>query len=361
MASANFRKAYYSSLGVQVVEVKPSLETALQGDILDIERLNKLCLWVRIPHSYRPLVWKVLLGTNSVAKEVWPFVDRQREEQFDDLKRCVHVLLQQRLLPPQRRGERNIPLRGSNSGDDLTAETMVYMLLIQLGNGRSQRQLAQTLSSPALPPHLSHLRALANTMLEVCDTSESDAYWLFESFVRRYNVSVSDAPHTGLQPPPPPLLLQQQHKQQNHHPQHPTSGADRISTEIGAMQNLLRTHNAPLLAHILSFGQGLDAYCYSWFRTYFASVVPPHCLEGIWDIFIGGAPGILSYLGLSLLLACKRKIEAVRSRNDLVKLFDQVERVVDMDAVANTAIDLWERPVLEGMTKDLRKALGYNF
>ncbi|KAI8588125.1 hypothetical protein BDZ88DRAFT_422587 [Geranomyces variabilis] len=345
MASANFRKAYYSSLGVQVVEVKPSLETALQGDILDIERLNKLCLWVRIPHSYRPLVWKVLLGTNSLAKEVWPFVDQQREAQFEDLKRCVQVLL-------QRRADGGKPNPPCSSSDDLTADMMVYMLLVQLDTGRSPRRLASTLSSSSLPHTFSHLRALANTMLEVCDTSESDAYWLFESFVRRYNVSFSDAP---------PATLPQPQKQQQKLSQQHAVEADRIATEIGAMQNLLRTHNAPLLAHMLSFGQALEVYCYSWFRTYFASVVPPHCLEGIWDIFIGGAPGILSYLGLSLLLACKRKIEAVRSSRDLVKLFDQVERWVDMDAVANTAIDLWERPVLEGMTKDLRKALGYNF
>ncbi|KAJ3169865.1 TBC1 domain member 7 [Geranomyces variabilis] len=345
MASANFRKAYYSSLGVQVVEVKPSLETALQGDILDIERLNKLCLWVRIPHSYRPLVWKVLLGTNSLAKEVWPFVDQQREAQFEDLKRCVQVLL-------QRRADGGKPNPPFSSSDDLTADMMVYMLLVQLDTGRSPRRLASTLSSSSLPQSFSHLRALANTMLEVCDTSESDAYWLFESFVRRYNVSFSDAP---------PATLPQPQKQRQKLSQQHAVEAERIATEIGAMQNLLRTHNAPLLAHMLSFGQGLEVYCYSWFRTYFASAVPPHCLEGIWDIFIGGAPGILSYLGLSLLLACKRKIEAVRSSRDLVKLFDQVERWVDMDAVANTAIDLWERPVLEGMTKDLRKALGYNF
>eukprot|EP00842_Homolaphlyctis_polyrhiza_P006451 jgi/Hompol1/6807/HPOL_002293-RA len=55
---SNFRKAYYSSLGVRTVEVKPSVENALQGEVLSTERLNKLCLWIRIPHFYRPIVWK---------------------------------------------------------------------------------------------------------------------------------------------------------------------------------------------------------------------------------------------------------------------------------------------------------------
>ncbi|KAI8917292.1 hypothetical protein DFJ77DRAFT_459852 [Powellomyces hirtus] len=321
MASANFRKTYFGSLGLQVVQAKPSLETALQGDILDIERLNKLCLWVRIPHAYRPLVWKVLLGTISLAKEVWPFVDAQREEQFQDLKQCVAVLSR--------------PSSATRPDDNLTASTMVYMLLIQLDT-RSPHHLSQAFTPTSLPS-LSHLHALANMMLEVCDTSESDAYWLFESFVLKYNVSL---PGHG------PAI---------------DAERERIMTEMGALQNLLKAQNAPLLNHILSFGNCLDVYCYSWFRTYFANVLPPQSLEGIWDIFIGGAPGIFPYLGLSLLLACKRKIEAVRSATELVYLFTNVERVVDMDAVANTAIDLWERPVLEGMNKDLRKALGYNF
>ena len=34
MTSSNFRKAYYGSLGVQVVEIKPSVESALSDDEL---------------------------------------------------------------------------------------------------------------------------------------------------------------------------------------------------------------------------------------------------------------------------------------------------------------------------------------
>ncbi|KAJ3023280.1 TBC1 domain member 7 [Thoreauomyces humboldtii] len=212
----NFRKAYYSSLGVQVVEVKPSLETALQGDILDVERLNKLCLWVRIPHSYRPIVWKVLLGTISLAKEVWPFVDQQREEQYTDLKRCVSF------LGPYR------------EDDDLTADCMVSMLLVKM-DARLPHSLPQAYLRSSLPD-LVHLRALAVTMLEVCDTSEADAYWLFESFVRRYHVSL---PGGG-------------------YPQE----EERIKAEIRALENLLKAQNGPLLEHIRSFGKGLEVYCH---------------------------------------------------------------------------------------------------
>ncbi len=55
----NFRRTYYSQLGVSSVETRPSLESALQGEVLDIVRLERLCFWVRIPHALRPIVWKV--------------------------------------------------------------------------------------------------------------------------------------------------------------------------------------------------------------------------------------------------------------------------------------------------------------
>ncbi|KND02984.1 uncharacterized protein SPPG_02059 [Spizellomyces punctatus DAOM BR117] len=314
--SANFRKAYYSSLGVQVVEVKPSLENALQGDILDVERLNKLCLWVRIPHAYRPLVWKVILGTLPLSKDVWPFVEEQRAEQYRDLKECVKYL-----------GGRD---------KESTPNVMVGMLLVQ-SDTRPPHKLAEGFSASSFG-NSSHLNGIANTMLEICDGNEIDAFWLFDGFVRRFHISV----------------LEDINEKDGHE-------EERIRTEISVLTNLLRTQNERLLDHILSFGSGLDHYCHSWFRTYFTSVLPPDCLEGIWDILLGGAPAILPYLGLSLLLACKRKIETTRSSTELMKLLQQLDRYVDMDAVASTAIDLWERPILEGMSKETRKALGYNF
>lgn len=214
--SANFRKAYYSSLGVQVVEVKPSLETALQGDVLgalptscsadcipsdqfslplrhkDVEHLNKLCLWVRIPHAYRPLVWKVLLGTLPLQKEVWPFVEEQRAEEYRDLKRCVKFLDGTQRYAT-RRSSRITDLwiligPSKSEGDSLTAQKMVHMLLVRVDK-RAPHYLAEA-HSPAHLAKLYHLQTLANTMLEICDSNEIDAYWLFESFVHRYRVPV---------------------------------------------------------------------------------------------------------------------------------------------------------------------------
>lgn len=81
----NFRQTYYSSLGVQSVEAKPTLESALAGSLLDVEKINKVCLWIRVPHIYRPTVWKILLGVLPVSKPAWNLVDALDHEQFVDL------------------------------------------------------------------------------------------------------------------------------------------------------------------------------------------------------------------------------------------------------------------------------------
>ncbi|RKO93676.1 hypothetical protein BDK51DRAFT_28016 [Blyttiomyces helicus] len=305
----NFRKAYYSSLGVQVVEVKPSLENALQGDVLDLERLNKLCLWVRIPHFYRQIVWKLLLGVVPLEKETWTFVDEQRVAQFEALKAAALVVHR---------------TRGPSTAD-LTANTMCQMLAIHLDAGWAD------------PAHMSealeNMLPVAQVLLEICDTSEVDAYWIFEFFVRTYNPGVE--------------VVSRGREQ------------IRIHIETASLKTLLKAHSPTLAAHVQTLRVDLDVACGSWFRTCFANVLPSHSLEGIWDILIGGAPLILTYLGLSLLLASRRKLEGARTAADFLSVIANIGRFVDVDAVASTAIDLWEKPVLDSMTKETRRLLGY--
>ncbi|KAJ3343771.1 TBC1 domain member 7 [Gonapodya sp. JEL0774] len=83
------RKAYYGSLGVQVVEALPKVESALAYEVLDVDMLQKLCLWVRIPHIYRVTVWKALLGVTPIIRELWPFVQNQKLDQYVMLRRAA--------------------------------------------------------------------------------------------------------------------------------------------------------------------------------------------------------------------------------------------------------------------------------
>lgn len=44
----------------------------------------------------------------------------------------------------------------------------------------------------------------------------------------------------------------------------------------------------------------------------------------IYDVLIGGAPAILAYAGLSLLLACRRKLESAKTGKDVQDIIDKV-------------------------------------
>ena len=48
----------------------------------------------------------------------------------------------------------------------------------------------------------------------------------------------------------------------------------------------------------------------------FSNVLPFESLEGVWDIMIGGAPEVMTFVGLGLLLATKRKIEGMKTEAD---------------------------------------------
>ena len=85
----NFRKNYYSTLGVKSVEVQSSLTIALNEEPLNISKLQKLCLWVRIPHSYRPLVWKVLLKCWPTFKKMWEFAQGNQQDEIHQILNCI--------------------------------------------------------------------------------------------------------------------------------------------------------------------------------------------------------------------------------------------------------------------------------
>lgn len=111
------REKYYSTLGVMAIDVKPSIETALQGELLLKDQLVKLCIWVRAPHSYRPLLWKLVLGVLPLYKPSWLLASKIKKEQYDILKQAAVAIWYDR----------------HDVNEDLTSELMVQMLYIELG------------------------------------------------------------------------------------------------------------------------------------------------------------------------------------------------------------------------------------
>ncbi|TPX33508.1 hypothetical protein SmJEL517_g03661 [Synchytrium microbalum] len=323
--SRNFRKNYYRLVGVQTVEVKVSLESAFAGDVLDLERLTKLCLWVRIPHLYRPLVWKVLLGVLPTSKDVWSYVEDQRSQQFQDLKRAAQFI-----YPPTHRNKKSLK---DYDNVDLTADLMVRMLLIQL-NRLTPHRVVQYPS-----PKFQNLTAIASCFLDICDSvTEADAFWLFKFFVRRELSMVE--------------FLDGSEENAMHQ-------KTRITDSVTHLWKLLQEQDADLVERLEDLDVDLEVCCERWFANYFAEILPPESLERIWDILFGGRPAILNYVALCLILAVQRQIQAARGPRDVQTLFGNIGSQVNHNAVVSSAIDLWEKPLIASMGDDARKALGY--
>ncbi|KAJ3246537.1 TBC1 domain member 7 [Chytriomyces hyalinus] len=291
MNSKDFRKTYYSSLGVKTVEAKSLLDEVLSGTNVDIGVLTHICQSVKIPRIYRPLVWKCLLGVVPLHTELWEFVDTQNKEKFQDLRRAAHVL-----FPGKGKRSRDV-------GDYLDADEMIRMLMLQerlaLGPIRFQKY-----------DRPQYLYAIADCILEICDGHEADAFWIFKMFIAKLDVT-----------------------------QDPSGYALKKS---GVLLDLLRTHNQPLADHLNSIGVRKDCLT-GWYLSYYANVMPAHCIEGIWDATISGDGELLDYLGLSILVACKRRIESCRSEQDFLRLLPQIQDSVNVDAVAVTAVSVWEK------------------
>ncbi|KAI9204279.1 uncharacterized protein BJ171DRAFT_582255 [Polychytrium aggregatum] len=314
----NFRKFYYKSLGVQTIQAKLSVENVFGDKVLDTENLRKLCLWVRIPHSDRVSVWKVLLGVLPLAKEAWSDVNEQRQSQFEALWTAERLLfsstsesLRQPVLDPDAQAT------------NLDAAAHKIHRMLRLYMAAHSRSLSPWMQIPALSDQFVHV---ARALLEICDLSCMDAFWLLKGFWK------------GLEG---------------------ETTKESIDNHVAVLNSLLKTHCEPLHLHLEIMGGDFADIYECWFGTLFACIIPSQPLESIWDIVVGGASAVFPYIALELLLSVKTRLLSCRDAAEMVAIVKDIENVADMDSVVNTAIGHWEKPILATMSKDNRRIIGY--
>lgn len=276
----NFRKTYYSTLGVKSVEVQSSLSIALNEEPLNLLKLQKLCLWVRIPHSHRLIVWKVLLNICSNYKNSWKFkvLEQDSLEILETLVRLYNTTDQDELL--------------------------VKGVLLEITHCKDPLQFKKALDHT--PQHLMYLsRAFLGISNDL-----TEAFLLFRGFITSQNID--------------------------------------LNVQIQNLLQLVKIHDFSLYQVLIGFK--LEK-CYMWFKTFYANVLPVPTIEGIWDIVIAGQDSVLGYVGLSCFLSVKKRILKV-DQVEFDDLLDNIRDYIDADAVANTAVNLWERPILDRMNKD---------
>jgi TBC1 domain family member 7 len=262
------RTKYYSSLGFKSIDVKPTIENAFQDQILLQDRLDKLCLWVRIPHRYRALVWKVSLGILPYEKQAWTFFSNVRREQFDALKTALGTIL----------GDKNI------LDQELIPEQMVDMMMIELNIGSPldiQRSFRR--------PRPAHLVSIAKAFLNICDDAEEeDSFWLYCMYIRKCKVPLK-----------------------NYIP------------DIKEVQVLLEQLVPDLYHHMKSLGVNLD-FISPWYCCHFSSILSVQVLEGVWDIIVGGAIGILPFIAVALLMSCSKKLLLCKTATEILSIINTV-------------------------------------
>lgn len=178
-------------------------------------------------------------------------------------------------------------------------------------------------------PALRHLHHISRALLSISDHQPVPAYWLFIAFLQS---------QSGRSGKFPPVLFSQDRTEQVRSIYREVKATERILAESG--------DQGRLVAHRLkSLGIKLDDLLLGNFMSYFSDILPDQCLERIWDIILGGSRDIVSYTATALLIALRKKLEDATSGQELLEEAERGTLVkgLDMDAVVQTGITIWER------------------
>ncbi|XP_045780518.1 TBC1 domain family member 7 isoform X1 [Maniola jurtina] len=276
----NFRSSYYEKVGCRGVEEKKSLEILMKEKPWDRVKLKQFCLRFTVPAAYRNLVWKVLLDILPVYPDSHQFVSEQRTDQYNDLLYAVESLEMVDMKAPR-------------------SEILMAMWLLELEE-RKPPKFPETnyCSSDTFIP-------IANTLLQLYD-NEVDVYWLCKSLteiVRNMQKDLhklKEAFHT--------MLEKEDQELYNH------------LVEIKALEVLPLT---------------------KWFNCCFAGVIDDTSLTKIWDKICSGAPKILSFVAVMLVVTLRRNILKAKTEEEVLKCVSEIPEQCE-EVVANKAIELWQ-------------------
>ncbi|XP_045506591.1 TBC1 domain family member 7 [Colias croceus] len=276
----NFRSSYYEKVGCRGVEEKKSLEILMKEKPWDRVKLKQFCLRFTVPAAYRNLVWKVLLDILPVYPDSHQFVMEMRTDQYNDLLYAVQKMDLADMSGPR-------------------SQILLAMWLLELEDRK-----------PPIFPESNCSSAdtfipIANTLLELYD-NEVDVYWLTK----------------GL-----------------------SEIVKNMQKDLGklkeAFQNMLEKEDAELYNHLIEI-KALDKLPLTrWFNCCFAGVLDDTSLTKIWDKVCSGAPKILSFVAVMLIVTLRRNILRAKTEEEVIKYVSEIPEQCE-EVVANKAIELWQ-------------------
>ncbi|XP_049880823.1 TBC1 domain family member 7 [Pectinophora gossypiella] len=276
----NFRSSYYEKVGCRGVEEKKSLEILMKEKPWDKVKLKQFCLRFTVPAAYRNLVWKVLLDILPVYPDSHQFVMEQRSGQYQDLLYAVKML---ELI------DEEAPL----------SQTLLQMWLLE----------TEQLKPPVFPEtnfnSADTFLPIAETLLELY-ADEVDVYWLCKSLTEVVRNMQRD-----------------------------------LCKLKEAFLTMLEKEDADVYIH-LSEVNALDVLPLTkWFNCCFAGVLDDTSLAKIWDKVCSGAPKILSFVAVMLVITLRRNILKANNAEEVLKCVSEIPEQCE-EVVANKAIELWQ-------------------
>ncbi|KAF9811073.1 hypothetical protein SFRURICE_012472 [Spodoptera frugiperda] len=276
----NFRSSYYEKVGCRGVEEKKSLEILMKEKPWDKVKLKQFCLRFTVPAAYRNLVWKVLLDILPVYPDSHQFVMEQRTEQYQDLLYAVEKF-------------------DFVSMDAPRTQVLLEMWLLD----NEERK-------PPLFPETNFSSAdtfipIVNTLLELYD-DEVDVYWLAKS------------------------LTDVVRNMQRELPKLKEAFITMLEKEDGDVFNHLVDINAMEVLPLTK-----------WFNCCYAGILDDTSLTKIWDKVCSGAPKILSFVAVMLVITLRRNILRSKHSDEVLKCVSQIPEQCE-EVVANKAIELWQ-------------------
>ncbi|XP_022113345.1 TBC1 domain family member 7 [Pieris rapae] len=276
----NFRSSYYEKVGCRGVEEKKSLEILMKEKPWDRVKLKQFCLRFTVPAAYRNLVWKVLLDILPVYADSHQFVMEQRTEQYNDLLYAVEMLERVEMTAPR-------------------SEVLLAMWLLEL----EERE-------PPMFPETNYSSAdtfipIAKSLLELYD-HEVDVYWISKGLTD---------------------IVRNMQK-------------DLVKLKE-AFQNMLEKEDGELYNHLIEIKALEKLPLTKWFNCGFAGVLDDSSLTKIWDKVCSGAPKILSFVAVMLIMTLRRNILRATSADQVLKCVSEIPEQCE-EVVANKAIELWQ-------------------
>lgn len=277
----NFRSIYYEKVGFKSVEEKKSLEMLLKEKSLDPGKLKQFCLRFTVPHGYRSLVWKLLLGVIPMQVDCHGFVMDQRRQEYHDLYHTLQV---------------------TKVVDEKTPKSQVFLLmwLIQTGSFTFDLYLPQEKNSSA-----TSFVAIVKCLLHFFE-DDTDIFWIARKFYDNIIKIKNDIPK--LMECTYSLLEKEDYE------------FYKVLMQNGIIENL------PLA---------------KWFDCAFAGIFNENCIVKIWDKVCGGSYKILAFLVTALFCTLKHRIVTLSDVDNITQYIQSIPEET-ADIIVSKTIDMWQ-------------------